>query len=165
MTKDWILQKKETRRKFSNSTWIPLKALCESEKGGVEDIGYISEYFGCNSLAFPPEYKDLAEDLKWSNIGIGLEAHPYAFSGGHYKTIDQYEWNEKESVGVHLIFDHPQPVIGGRRWIINPDSVVALRLIREKIAGFDQRKILLKCFVSLLMIKVIMCKLRLKRSS
>ncbi len=51
MTKDWILQKKETRRKFSNSTWIPLKALCESEKGDVEDIGYISEYFGCNSLS------------------------------------------------------------------------------------------------------------------
>ena len=132
MTRDWILQKKETRRKFSNSTWIPLKALCESEKGDVEDVGYISEYFGCNSLAFPPEYKDLAEDLEWSNIGIGLEAHPYAFNSGHYKTIDQYEWNEKESVGVHLIFDHPQPVIGGRRWIINPDLVVALRLIREK---------------------------------
>lgn len=132
MTKDWILQKKETRRKFSNSTWIPLKALCESEKGDVEDIGYISEYFGCNSLAFPPEYKNLAEDLEWSNIGIGLEAHPYAFSSGHYKTIDQYELNEKESVGVHLIFDHPQPIIGGRRWIINPDLVVALGLIREK---------------------------------
>lgn len=132
MTKDWILQTKETRRKFVNSTWIPLRAICKSEKGNVQDIGYMSEFFGCNSLAFPPEYKELAETLEWSNIGIILEAHPYAFDSGHYKTIDQYEWNEKEAVSVHLIFDHPQPVIGGRKWIINPDLIVALRLIKEK---------------------------------
>ena len=132
MTKDWILQTKETRRKFTNSTWISLRSICESEKGDTQNIGYISEFFGCNSLAFPPEHKDLAETLDWSNIGIILEAHPYAFDSGHYKTIDQYEWNEKEPVGVHLIFDHPQPVIGGCKWIINPDLIVALRLIKEE---------------------------------
>lgn len=132
MTKDWILQTKETRRKFANSTWIPLRSICESEKGDTQNIGYISEFFGCNSLAFPPEHKDLAETLDWSNIGIILEAHPYAFDSGHYKTIDQYEWSEKEPVGVHLIFDHPQPVIGGCKWIINPDLIVALRLIKEE---------------------------------
>lgn len=132
MTKDWILQTKETRRKFANSTWIPLRSICKSEKGDTQNIGYISEFFGCNSLAFPPEHKDLAETLDWSNIGIILEAHPYAFDSGHYKTIDQYEWSEKEPVGVHLIFDHPQPVIGGGKWIINPDLIVALRLIKEE---------------------------------
>lgn len=132
MNKDWILQTKETRRKFVNSTWIPLKAICKREKGDVQNIGYISEFFGCNSLAFPPDHKDLAENLGWSDIGIILEAHPYAFDSGHYKTIDQYEWNEKEPVGVHFIFDHPQPVIGGRKWIINPDLIVALKLIKEK---------------------------------
>lgn len=132
MTKDWILQTKETRRKFANSTWIPLRSICKSEKGDTQNIGYISEFFGCNSLAFPPEHKNLAETLDWSNIGIILEAHPYAFDSGHYKTIDQYEWSEKEPVGVHLIFDHPQPVIGGGKWIINPDLIVALRLIKEE---------------------------------
>lgn len=132
MTKNWILQTKETRRKFVNSTWIPLRAICKSEKGNVQDIGYMSEFFGCNSLAFPPEYKELAETLEWSDIGIILDVHPYAFDSGHYKTIDQYTWNEKEPVGVHFIFDHPQPVIGGRKWIINPDLIVALRLIKEK---------------------------------
>lgn len=131
MTKDWILQTKETRRKFANSTWIPLRSICESKKGDTQHIGYISEFFGCNSLAFSPEHKDLAETLDWSNIGIILEAHPYAFDSGHYKTIDQYEMSEKEPVGVHLIFDHPQPVIGGYKWIINPDLIVALRLVKE----------------------------------
>lgn len=132
MTKDWILQTKETRRKFANSTWIPLRSICESEKGDVQNIGYISEFFGCNSLAFPPEHKDFGENLGWSDIGISLEVKPYAFDSGHYKTIDQYEWNENEPVGVHLIFDHPQPVIGGRKWIINPDLIVALRLVKEE---------------------------------
>ena len=131
MTKDWILQTKETRRKFANFTWIPLRSICESKKGDTQNIGYISEFFVCNSLAFPPEHKDLAETLDWSNIGIILEAHPYAFDSGHYKTIDQYERNEKEPVGVHLIFNHPQPVIGGYKWIINPDLIVALRLVKE----------------------------------
>ena len=132
MTKDWILQTKETRRKFANSTWIPLRSICKNEKGDVQNIGYVSEFFGCNSLAFPPEHKDLGENLGWSDIGIILEVKPYAFDSGHYKTIDQYERNEKEPVGVHLIFDHPQPVIGGRKWIINPDLIVALRLIKEE---------------------------------
>ena len=132
MTKDWILQTKETRRKFANSTWIPLRSICDSKKGNVQNIGYISEFFGCNSLAFPPEHKDFGESLGWSDIGIRLEAHPYAFDSGHYKTIDQYEWNENEPVGVHLIFDHPQPVIGGCKWIINPDLIVALRLVKEE---------------------------------
>lgn len=132
MTKDWILQTKETRRKFVNSTWIPLRVIYESKKGNSKKIGYTSEFLGCNSLAFPPEHKDFAETLDWSNIGISLEAQPYAFNSGHYKTIEQYEWSEKEPIGVHLIFDHPQPVIGGRKWIINPDLIVALRLIKEK---------------------------------
>ena len=70
--------------------------------------------------------------MGWSDIGISLEVKPYAFDSGHYKTIDQYEWNENEPVGVHLIFDHPQPVIGGRKWIINPDLIVALRLVKEE---------------------------------
>ena len=39
MNKDWILQTKETRRKFANSTWIPLRSICESEKGDTQNIG------------------------------------------------------------------------------------------------------------------------------
>jgi hypothetical protein len=39
--------------------------------------------------------------------------------------------NDKQPIGVNLIFEHPQPVVGGTRWIINPDLVVALRLVKE----------------------------------
>lgn len=131
MTKDWILQTKETRRVFANSTWVPLRAICENEKDDVRSVGYVSEFFGCNAIAFAPEHKEFATELSWSEIGISLEHRPYAYDSGHYSPVEEYEWNEKEPIGVHFIFDHPQPVIGGRKWIINPDLIIALRLVKE----------------------------------
>ncbi len=131
MTQDWILQKKETRRVYSNATWVPLRASTDEEQGEVRMIGYVSEFFGCGSVAFPPEHRTRAEELSWSDIGISSTAQPYAYKDGHYSPIEQYEYSDKEPIGIHLIFEHPQPVIGKCLWILNPDLVVALRLIKE----------------------------------
>jgi len=131
MNQDWILQKKETRRTFSKSTWVPLRASINDEQGKVRNTGYFSEYFGCGSVAFPPEHREVAEKLSWSDIGIGCNAQPYAYEDGYYSSIEQYQWNDKEPIGIHLVFEHPQPVIGGSLWVLNPDLVVALRLIKE----------------------------------
>jgi len=133
MNQDWILQLKETRRIFANATWVPLRASTNDEQGNVEvtEIGYVSEYFGCGSVAFPPEHREIAEQLGWSQVGIGHSAEPYAYEDGHYLSIDQYQINDKEPIGVELVFEHNQPVVGGTLWILNPDLVVALRLIKE----------------------------------
>lgn len=131
MNQDWILQKKETRRAFSNATWVPLRASISDEKGDVQNIGYVSEYFGCGSVAFPPEHREVAEQLSWSSIGISHNAQPYAYEDGYYSSIEQYQYNDKEPIGVHLVFEHPQPVVDGRLWILNPDLIVALRLIKD----------------------------------
>lgn len=131
MNQDWILQKKETRRTFSNATWVPLRASISDEKGDVRNIGYVSEYFGCGSVAFPPEHREVVEQLGWSSIGISHNAQPYAYEDGYYSSIEQYQYNDKEPIGVHLVFEHPQPVVGGRIWILNPDLIVALRLIKD----------------------------------
>lgn len=131
MNQDWILQNKETRRTFSKSTWVPLRASINDEKGNCKYIGFVSEYFGCGSVAFPPEHREIAEKASWSDIGIGCTAQPYAYEDGYYSSIEQFQWNDKEPIGVHLVFEHPQPVVGGRLWILNPDLVVALRLIKE----------------------------------
>jgi len=133
MNQDWILQTKETRRIFSGATWVPLRASSNDEQGEVKDIGYVSEFFGCGSVAFPPQYREAAEQLGWSDIGIGRSARPYAYEDGYYSSIEQYQLNDKEPIGVQLVFEHPQPVVGGRLWILNPDLVVALHLIREGI--------------------------------
>ena len=131
MNQDWILQKKETRRTFSKATWVPLRASINDERGNVRNIGYVNEYFGCGSVAFPPEHRDVAQELGWNSIGISHDAQPYAYEDGYYSSIEQYQYNDKEPIGIHLVFEHPQPVVGGRLWILNPDLVVALRLIKE----------------------------------
>jgi hypothetical protein len=133
MNQDWILQKKETRRTFANATWVPLRASINDEQGQVEvtEIGYVSEFFGCGSVAFPPEHREVADQLGWSQVGIGHSAKPYAYEDGHYSSIDQYQINDKEPIGIELVFEHHQPVVGGTLWILNPDLVVALGLIKE----------------------------------
>ncbi|MCK3846664.1 hypothetical protein [Pseudomonas sp. W15Feb34] len=132
MNQEWILQTKETRRPFSNATWIPLRASVNYEKGDIKRAGYICDYFGCGSVAFPPEHRELVEDsLGWSNIGISHDVAPHAYADGYYAPIDQFQHNDKDPIGINFIFDHPQPVVGGKQWILNPDLVVALRLIKE----------------------------------
>jgi hypothetical protein len=131
MNQDWIFHKKETRRAFSSATWVPLRGSCNDEQGDVRDIGYVREFFGCGSVAFPPEHREVAEQLGWTDIGIGCSVQPYAYEDGHFASIEQYQCNDKEPIGVHLVFEHPQPVVGGRLWILNPDLVVALHLIKD----------------------------------
>lgn len=133
MNQDWILQSRETRRIFANSTWVPLRASHDDKQGlaKVTEIGYISEVFACGAVAFSPEHRQVADGLSWSDIGIGHSAKPYAYEDGYYSAIDQYQLNDKEPIGVEFVFEHIQPVVGGRLWILNPDLVVALGLIKE----------------------------------
>ncbi len=133
MNQDWILQESETRRIFAKATWVPLRASFNAELGqvGITEIGYINEFFGCGSVAFPQEHRELADRLSWSDIGISHCARPYAYKDGHYSSIDQYQYDDKKAIGVELVFEHRQPVVGGTLWILNPDLVVALSLIKE----------------------------------
>ncbi|WP_310619002.1 hypothetical protein [Flexibacterium corallicola] len=131
MDQDWILHRKETRRFFSKATWIPLRESICDEKVGIKEIGYIKEYKGCGSVAFPPGHRELAEKLSWRDIGISCNTGPYAYDDGDYSPVEQYEYNNKEPIGFHLVFEYVQPVVGRRQWILNPDLVIALGLIKE----------------------------------
>jgi hypothetical protein len=131
MNEAWILQLSEIRRPFSRATWVPLRASLNDEKGNVKEIGYTGDIFACGSVAFPKQHREFAERLNWNDIGIGHSVAPYAYTDGQYSPIDQYQYNDKEPIGINLVFEHPQPVVGGRQWILNPDLIVALRLIKE----------------------------------
>lgn len=133
MNQDWILQTKETRHLFSRSTWVPLRAAVRNEKGKIDNIGYVNEFLGCGSVAFPPVHRNVAEQFSWRELGLSHGVEPYAYKDGYYSSIEQYQHNDKEPIGVHLVFEHPQPVVGGRLWMLNPDLVVALRLIKEGV--------------------------------
>lgn len=133
MNRDWILQIRETRRSFANATWVPLRASQDDEQGKtqVTQVGYVSEFFGCGSVAFPSQHRELAEKLSWSDLGVGHSARPYAYKDGYYLAVDQYQYNDKQPIGVELVFVHDQPVVGGTKWILNSDLVIALRLVKE----------------------------------
>ncbi len=64
MNRDWILQTSETRRAFANATWVPLRASQEQARDIIRDteIGYVGEFFGCGSVAFPPCYQRCKTD-------------------------------------------------------------------------------------------------------
>ncbi|RKG37229.1 hypothetical protein [Acinetobacter sp. WCHAc060007] len=129
--KDWILQTKEIRRSFNNATWIPLRASQNSTHGDIKKIGYIEDYFGCGTVAFPEEHMTLAESLSWSDIGIGCETTPYAYDDGYYKTVEEYQYNDKQPIGTHLVFSYTHPLTHKCEWIINPDLIMALKLVKE----------------------------------
>lgn len=133
MNPEWILQTRETRRLFASSTWVPLRASVKIERGHAEitSAGHIAEQFACGSVAFPTHHREAAECLSWSHIGISHSARPHAYEDGYYSPVDQYQFHDKEPLGVEFVFEHDQPVVGGRLWILNPDLVIALRLIKE----------------------------------
>ena len=108
MNRDWILQTRETRRSFATATWVPLRASQDDERGPatLTEVGYVNEFFGCGSVAFAPERREVAETLSWSDIGIGHSARPYAYDDGYYSPIDQYQYKDKEPIGLELVFEH-----------------------------------------------------------
>ncbi len=127
MDEAWILQTAETKRSFARATWIPLRASQNEEQLGIKDIGYVSDVFACGSVAFPQQHRELAESLGWSDIGIGHTVAPYAYTDGHYSPIDEYQYHDKQPVGINLVFEHPQPVIP------SPPSTL------EQLASFRRR--------------------------
>lgn len=130
-TLEWMLQSKETRRKYDKATWVPLRVSCTEEQGDITAIGCVSEFFGCGSVAFSPEQKQVAEELSWNDIGIINSTEPYAYEDGHYSSVEEYEYNDKDPIGTNLVFQQIQPVTGIRKWIVNPDLIIALGLIQD----------------------------------
>ncbi|WP_432824007.1 hypothetical protein [Stenotrophomonas indicatrix] len=129
--KSWLLLSKETKRNFSDSTWIPLRASQTETEGRVTEVPYKEQYFGSGSAAFPPSSVSRADKFGWNDLGPGRSVLPHAYQDGNYSPVEVYQYNDNDPMGVSLVFDHPQPVIGGHRWIVNPDLLISLRLIKE----------------------------------
>src|ERR1700757_3513912 len=121
MNEAWLLQTAETRRPLARATWVPLRAYQEDKKHNVRRVGHTSDLFACGSVAFPKEHRELAERLGWRQIGIAHTVVPYACEDGDCASVEQCQYNDKEPGGVNLVFEHPQPVVGGKQWILNPD--------------------------------------------
>jgi hypothetical protein len=117
------------RKKFATSSWV----TCETTSSGGEkhNAGYREEFFGLNSVAFPPVRRELAEKLDWSSIGLWHSGGPYAFKDGTYRTFVVYQHHDGVDDGFKLVvvqsFNSTDPSV----WHINPDLIMALRLHQE----------------------------------
>jgi hypothetical protein len=128
----WFEMPEVRRRRFASAVWIPLRQVESLFKEGPSyKAGAQEEFFGVGSVAFHLKRRDIGEKLGWMDIGIAHEGKPYAFTDGRYKPVDVYLHNDTDAAGVELVFeqrlngDHP------RRWIINPDLIMALGLMEE----------------------------------
>jgi hypothetical protein len=129
---EWFEMSDIRRRSLTTAVWVPLRAAeWVSESGEKNKPGHTTEYFGCGCVAIPLDLKDEAAKLGWQDIGIGHSGGPYAFSDGSYKPCENYRWNDKDDIGVDLVFEQSFPGAEPNIWHINQDLILALRLRKD----------------------------------
>jgi hypothetical protein len=127
----WIEMPDLRRRRLATAVWIPLRASeTVQSKGRYGEPESHEEIFCAGAIAFPPASRPLAETLDWHSLGLMHSGGPYAFKDKPYKTAEVYQYRDGEDVGIELLFE--QNVYGHSHiWHVNPDLVMALRLIQE----------------------------------
>jgi hypothetical protein len=131
---EWFEMREIRRRRLANGVWIPLRLAqtiipdypVNTETGIIS----IEEVYCAGSVAFPEAHRAKAEELGWMDLGLIHSPGPYAFKDS-YKPCDIYQRNDKEDLGINLVFH--QSVGGGRPpvWHLSQDLIMALGLIRE----------------------------------
>ncbi len=122
----WFEMPASRRRSFAEAVWIPLR-VAET----IRNANGSEELFYCGSVAFPPEKRNAAERLGWSDIGVSHHTGPYAFRDHPYKPAEIYQERDGEDMGIDLVFS--QSPGGGLRsvWHVNQDLILALNLVQE----------------------------------
>ena len=134
MPKDlnWLLQSKETRRRFADATWIPLRKSVKTQTDDVCDPDYCLDFLGLGSMAFFERFKPCAEKhFGWSDIGLHQGFYPYSDKESYVTVHDFYGRDGKEIIGVRLVYEYAEPVSKKCKYLINNDLVVALRLVKD----------------------------------
>jgi hypothetical protein len=129
---EWFEMAEVRKRNPANAVWIPLRQNQTLKSEGTDNLpGRTEEYVGLGSVAIFPQYREIAAQLSWSDIGIGHDARPYAFSDGRYKPADVYMHNDEEVIGAELVLEERLNRSHSRDWIVSQDLVLALNLLRE----------------------------------
>lgn len=129
---DWLLQSKETHRRFADATWIPLRKSVKTQTGDVCDPHYCEEFFGPGSMAFFERFKPYAEEhFDRSDISLQQGFYPYSDQESYVTVHDFYDREGKEIIGVRLVYEYAEPVSKKCRHLINNDLIMALRLVKD----------------------------------
>jgi hypothetical protein len=128
---DWFRFIKELRRRYSTSTWVPLRASVERTVGNLKNVGYVSDGIFVGTAAFSSSNRNVGDKTAWSEIGIGSSAAPHAFNNGTYKLASEYQYHDGKTVGFNLVFDSSNWNPELSSWMIDPDLILALKLVKE----------------------------------
>ncbi len=99
--------------------------------GNIKRVGFISDEIHVGTIAFSASNREMGNKASWDEIGIGSSAAPHAFPNGTYKLASEYQYYDGKTVGHNLVFDssnwNPELSI----WFIDPDLILALKLVKE----------------------------------
>jgi hypothetical protein len=127
----WFEMPEVRRRKLANAVWIPLRAIHRIEEIGDDwHAGYKSEFYGVGTLAIPTENKREAEELGWTDVGIGHQ-HSGRVEEDKYLPADVYQDRRGAFSGVHLVLDQRGNSAENSEWHLHQDFVITLGLKRE----------------------------------
>jgi hypothetical protein len=128
---EWFEMKDIGRRNFSNSVWIPLRAVHHVDQQGNRGYeGYKEDFFGAGSIAVPMKHAEIAKRLNWVDIGISHHHSGCAEEDG-YTPADVYKDYQDELEGIHLVLDQPSYGTDPSVWHLHQDLVLTLDLRRE----------------------------------
>jgi len=129
----WFEMADIRRRRVASSVWIPLRRMMHLKKqGDYSSVGSLDEFDGVGSIAVLPEHRQFVEErLGWTDIGIGRDPSPYASKKHPYKPADVVWHNDGQQIGVALVFVQRLNHLHANKWIVNPDLVMALGLLKE----------------------------------
>jgi len=132
VNQEWFEMMDIRRRTFERSVWIPLRAINTIEKiGQYGHAGHKEEFFGAGSLAIPIDQKEFAEELGWSDVGIGSNHSGY-IQDDEYIPANIYKDYKSELTGEHLVLDQRGNSNENSQWHLNQDFVTTLSLKREE---------------------------------
>ncbi len=127
----WFEMAAIRRRRLSDAVWVPLRvAEYIHERGRTGFEGYSAEFFGLGSIAVPVARRGEADELGWSEIGIGRRHGVYA-SRDRYIPAEVYEYEDSDNLGIELILEQNFGGADPSVWHLNQDLVMALGLLRE----------------------------------
>lgn len=131
MDQIWFEMQNIRSRKFSKAVWIPLRARHYVKKFGYNGRrGFVSDFFGVGSLAFPKKDRGKAAKLEWQDIGIRLDHFGFV-ENGNYIPADIYQGYDTTPSGIHFVLDQFLNGTENNEWHLHQDLVIALGLKRE----------------------------------
>lgn len=130
MNQDWFEMNDLRNSTLKSTVWIPLRTSNRIVEGEYGFSNYKEEFFGLGSVAIHLENQAAADNLSWSDVGIGHDHSGY-YQDDVYTPADKFQKMGNEVSGVHLVLEQRGNQAEKNQWHLNQDFTITLGLMRE----------------------------------